>query len=76
MRGAFNQDRFPKLRNISFVPEPVACAHYTLREAWRQGREDSEDHLRFRKNDCFIVVDAGGGTVVRLGSTLVELEVI
>ncbi|KAK4186242.1 putative heat shock protein family 70 protein [Podospora australis] len=57
VRAAFNSERFPHLKNVSFVPEPVACAHYTLREAWR------ENHLRFRKNDCFIVVDAGGGTV-------------
>jgi len=72
--ATFNESLFPKLRNISFVSEPEACAHYTLREAWQR------DHIRFRKvphhvppgstyvclhgqNDCFIVVDAGGGTV-------------
>ncbi|KAK4178783.1 putative heat shock protein family 70 protein [Triangularia setosa] len=57
VRAAFNHDLFPNLENISFVPEPVACAHFTLREAWKNNR------VRFRKNDCFIVVDAGGGTV-------------
>ncbi|KAK0665366.1 putative heat shock protein family 70 protein [Cercophora samala] len=57
VRAAFNHDLFPKLENISFVSEPVACAHFTLREAWKNNR------VRFRKNDCFIVVDAGGGTV-------------
>ncbi|CAK7244917.1 MAG: hypothetical protein STHCBS139747_006480, partial [Sporothrix thermara] len=50
-------DRFPTIRNVSFVSEPEACAHYTLRAAQKM------DHARFRKNDCFIVVDAGGGTV-------------
>ncbi|KAK1754394.1 hypothetical protein QBC47DRAFT_383808 [Echria macrotheca] len=55
--ASFNEDLFPKIRNISFVSEPEACAHYTLREAWQK------DHIRFRKNDCFIVCDAGGGTV-------------
>ncbi|KAK4225797.1 hypothetical protein QBC38DRAFT_251921 [Podospora fimiseda] len=57
VRAAFNSDRFPQLNNISFVPEPVACAHYTLREAWQN------DQVEFNRNDCFIVVDAGGGTV-------------
>ncbi|KAK4197073.1 putative heat shock protein family 70 protein [Triangularia verruculosa] len=57
VRAAFNHDLFPKLENISFVSEPVACAHFTLREAWKNNR------VRFRNNDCFIVVDAGGGTV-------------
>lgn len=57
VRAAFNADRFPQLKNISFVPEPVACAHYTLREAWQT------DEVQFNRNDCFIVVDAGGGTV-------------
>ncbi|ERS97679.1 hypothetical protein HMPREF1624_05850 [Sporothrix schenckii ATCC 58251] len=50
-------DRFPTIRNVSFVSEPEACAHYTLRAAQKM------DHARFRKGDCFIVVDAGGGTV-------------
>ncbi|CAK7208180.1 hypothetical protein SEUCBS140593_000086 [Sporothrix eucalyptigena] len=50
-------DRFPTIRNVSFVSEPEACAHYTLRAAQKV------DHARFRKGDCFIVVDAGGGTV-------------
>ncbi|CAK7228219.1 hypothetical protein SCUCBS95973_006807 [Sporothrix curviconia] len=50
-------DRFPTIRNVSFVSEPEACAHYTLRAAQKI------DHARFRKGDCFIVVDAGGGTV-------------
>ncbi|KAK0740411.1 hypothetical protein B0T18DRAFT_440099 [Schizothecium vesticola] len=54
---AFNDYRFSKIRDISFVSEPEACAHYTLRVAWQEG------HLKFRKNDCFVVVDAGGGTV-------------
>ena len=50
-------DRFPTIRNVSFVSEPEACAHYTMRAAQKV------DHGRFRKGDCFIVVDAGGGTV-------------
>ncbi|KAK3315478.1 hypothetical protein B0H66DRAFT_577277 [Apodospora peruviana] len=68
VRAAFNQDLFPKIRNVSFVTEPEACAHYTLREAWR------EDHLRFRKNDCFIVVDAGGGTVDLASYKVVSMD--
>ena len=41
--ATFNEYLFPKIRNISFVSEPEACAHYTLREAWQR------DHIRFRK---------------------------
>ncbi|KAK0634343.1 hypothetical protein B0T17DRAFT_611370 [Bombardia bombarda] len=69
VRAAFNKDLFAKIRNISFVTEPEACAHYTLREAWR------EDHLRFRRNDCFIVVDAGGGTVDLASYKVVSMDV-
>ncbi|KAK5661328.1 hypothetical protein OQA88_11223 [Cercophora sp. LCS_1] len=57
IRSTFNEDRFARIRHVSFVTEPEACAHYTLRDAWQQ------DHVRFKKNDAFIVVDAGGGTV-------------
>ncbi len=55
--AAFSTRVFPMLRNVSFVSEPEACAHYTLRAAQRA------DHGRLRRGDCFIVVDAGGGTV-------------
>ncbi|KAK3386605.1 hypothetical protein B0H63DRAFT_520692 [Podospora didyma] len=68
VRAAFNQDLFPKIRDIAFVSEPEACAHYTLREAWK------EDHLRFRRNDCFIVVDAGGGTVDLASYKVVSMD--
>ncbi len=61
-------NRFPTIRNVSFVSEPDACAHYTLRAAQKV------DHARFRKGDCFIVVDAGGGTVVSTCSWLVQDE--
>ncbi|KAK3939278.1 hypothetical protein QBC46DRAFT_388319 [Diplogelasinospora grovesii] len=57
VRAAFNPDIFPTIRNIQFVTEPEACAHYTLQVA------QTNDNWSFRKNDCFIVVDAGGGTV-------------
>ncbi|KAK3370874.1 hypothetical protein B0T24DRAFT_650103 [Lasiosphaeria ovina] len=68
VRAAFNYDLFPKIRDIAFVSEPEACAHYTLREAWRK------DHLRFRRNDCFIVVDAGGGTVDLASYKVVNMD--
>ncbi|KAB5585602.1 hypothetical protein GE09DRAFT_1166380 [Coniochaeta sp. 2T2.1] len=55
--AAFNTSRFPKLRSISFVSEPEACAHFTLRAA------QNKDRGRLKRNDCFVVVDAGGGTV-------------
>ncbi|KAM7220175.1 hypothetical protein V8F06_004503 [Rhypophila decipiens] len=37
--------------------EPEACAQYTMRIAQDQGMTG------FRKGECFVVVDAGGGTV-------------
>lgn len=57
IRASFNTDLFPTIRDVFFVNEPEACAHFTLREPWRQRRGP------FKKNDCFIVIDAGGGTV-------------
>ncbi|KAK3396747.1 hypothetical protein B0T20DRAFT_355975 [Sordaria brevicollis] len=68
VRLAFEPGLFPKIRNFSFVSEPEACAHYTLREAMR------EDRVNFRKNDCFIVVDAGGGTVDLASYKVVSLD--
>ncbi|KAH7625276.1 hypothetical protein B0T09DRAFT_352661 [Sordaria sp. MPI-SDFR-AT-0083] len=68
VRAAFKADLFPKIRNFSFVSEPEACAHYTLREAMR------EERVNFRRNDCFIVVDAGGGTVDLASYKVVSLD--
>lgn len=36
--STFNTSRFPKLRSISFVSEPEACAHFTLRAAQNKDR--------------------------------------
>ncbi|KAK3683332.1 hypothetical protein B0T22DRAFT_245329 [Podospora appendiculata] len=80
VRAAFNADLFPKIRDISFVSEPEACAHFTLREEFRQNEGEnpdankSEKHAKFRKNDCFIVVDAGGGTVDLASYKVVSLD--
>ncbi|KAI0125388.1 hypothetical protein BJ170DRAFT_501363 [Xylariales sp. AK1849] len=42
---------------IRMVTEPEACAQYAMKDA-------NEDVIRsLRKDECFIVVDAGGGTV-------------
>lgn len=68
VRATFDDTLFKKVRNISFVSEPEACAHYTLREAWKT------QHIRFRKNDCFIVVDAGGGTVDLASYKVVDID--
>jgi len=57
IRASFNADLFPTIRDVLLVNEPEACAHFTLREPWRQRRGP------FKKNDCFIIIDAGGGTV-------------
>ena len=44
--------------NLMLATEPEACAHYTMRVAQDQGMTG------FIKGECFVVVDAGGGTVV------------
>jgi hypothetical protein len=46
-----------KLGNIYLATEPEACAHYTMRSGQDEGIRS------LRRGDCFMVVDAGGGTV-------------
>lgn len=43
---------------LMLATEPEACAQYTMRVAQDLGM------TRFMRGECFIVVDAGGGTVV------------
>ncbi|KAF6797596.1 Chaperone protein DnaK [Colletotrichum sojae] len=55
--------------HVRLTTEPEACAQYTMRNAQNEGI------ARLRKGDCFVVVDAGGGTVVRganCGATCID----
>ncbi|KAK3319151.1 hypothetical protein B0H66DRAFT_498128, partial [Apodospora peruviana] len=55
-RAIFSEmDRRPG--NIMMTTEPEACAQYTMRVALDQGMTG------LRLKECFVVVDAGGGTV-------------
>ncbi|KAM7182876.1 hypothetical protein V8F20_012817 [Naviculisporaceae sp. PSN 640] len=58
--GAFKRvftEMEDKPGKLMMATEPEACAQYTMRIAQEQGMS------RFIKGECFIVVDAGGGTV-------------
>lgn len=57
-RAGFNRVNFPKLEDVMFITEPEAAALYTARH-YRD--EKAEEFLR--KNQYFILCDAGGGTV-------------
>ncbi|KAK4206920.1 hypothetical protein QBC37DRAFT_406681 [Rhypophila decipiens] len=54
---AFSKSVFPTVRSISLCTEPEACALYTALTA------SAVDGCRLHNGDCFIVCDAGGGTV-------------
>ncbi|KAI9786203.1 MAG: hypothetical protein M1839_007613 [Geoglossum umbratile] len=55
--GAFPQGMFPTLRDISFTSEPEACALYTIQDLI------TNDRNPLIPGECFVVCDAGGGTV-------------
>ncbi|KIW07011.1 uncharacterized protein PV09_01906 [Verruconis gallopava] len=56
-KAGFNEKTFPKLEDVMFVTEPEAAAIYTA----RYYEELNEQFLK--EDECFILVDAGGGTV-------------
>ncbi|KAJ8111356.1 hypothetical protein OPT61_g6033 [Boeremia exigua] len=56
--AGFNRINFPSLEDIMFITEPEAAALYTARH-YRD--EKAEEFLR--EGQCFILCDAGGGTV-------------
>lgn len=56
-RAGFNKKTFPKLKNMILVTEPEAASYYTALD----NREAGNDILK--KDEIFILCDAGGGTV-------------
>ncbi|KAF4631943.1 hypothetical protein G7Y89_g6187 [Cudoniella acicularis] len=56
--AGFDKRNFPGLREITLMSEPEAAALHTAR--WMLDRED-DDALVI--GDCFVICDAGGGTV-------------
>ncbi|KAI9868849.1 MAG: hypothetical protein M1813_004700 [Trichoglossum hirsutum] len=63
--GAFHGGMFPTLRDFYFTSEPEACALYTAQDLVKK------DRCPLIPGECFILCDAGGGTV-DLVSYLVE----
>ncbi|KAH8656646.1 hypothetical protein BGZ60DRAFT_567767 [Tricladium varicosporioides] len=55
--GAFNHHLFPRRRHIYLVSEPEACALYILQDSIAKGKNT------LISGDCFVLCDAGGGTV-------------
>ncbi|KAH0538333.1 hypothetical protein FGG08_005068 [Glutinoglossum americanum] len=66
-RAGFNKDTFPKLTEMLLVSEPEAAAIYTARYLKELHGADF-----LKKDECFALCDAGGGTVVR-GAHLQEV---
>lgn len=57
-KAGFNEQYFPSLRATLMVAEPEAAAIYTLRSL-----KDSKTGEDILPGDCFVLCDAGGGTV-------------
>ncbi|OAP64492.1 hypothetical protein AYL99_00464 [Fonsecaea erecta] len=56
--AGLNQSYFPRLSTIMFITEPEAAAIYTARYL-----KDEINEIFLKPNSCFILCDAGGGTV-------------
>lgn len=73
--AGFNQEAFPRLKDVIVVTEPEAAAAYTARQL---REEEGRDFLKVNSpthktncntyplqvGECFVLCDAGGGTVV------------
>lgn len=70
MRGAgFNESNFLKLNDIIMVSEPKAAAIYAARYL---KEEMGRDFLKV--GECFVLCDAGGGTVDCVSYKVKQLE--
>jgi hypothetical protein len=58
MDAGFNKTNFPRLHRYVMVAEPEAAAIYTARYLQEQGSKG------LKSGECFILCDAGGGTVI------------
>ncbi|KAK5653400.1 hypothetical protein OQA88_8885 [Cercophora sp. LCS_1] len=67
--GAFSKKMFPTRRNIYLVPEPEACAVFTVQDMLNNSGSNT-----LIPGDCFVVCDAGGGTVDLVTYCLEEVE--
>ncbi|KAF2168394.1 hypothetical protein M409DRAFT_53083 [Zasmidium cellare ATCC 36951] len=73
-KAGFNSEQLPTLKDIMVVSEPEAAALFTAQDLKDQGTDFLQE------NHCFILCDAGGGTVdavayqVKKVKPLLELE--
>ncbi|KAH6665947.1 hypothetical protein B0J14DRAFT_203950 [Halenospora varia] len=68
-KAGFNKTRFPLLRDVMMVTEPEAAAVYTARFL---KKEMGANFLKI--GECFVLCDAGGGTVDVVSYKVVQLE--
>ncbi|KUJ14621.1 actin-like ATPase domain-containing protein [Mollisia scopiformis] len=67
--AGFNELTYPNLENIIMVTEPVAAAIYTARHL----KEDKKVEF-LKEGECFVLCDAGGGTVDCVSYKVTQLE--
>ncbi|KAF8851719.1 hypothetical protein BDZ45DRAFT_730704 [Acephala macrosclerotiorum] len=68
-KAGFNEDNFPQLSKMLLVSEPEAAAIYTARH---MKEKMGKDFLRV--GECFVLCDAGGGTVDLVSYKVKQLE--
>lgn len=67
-KAGFNKQTFPKLKDIIRVTEPEAASYFTA-------LDNREAHNNFlKRNEVFILCDAGGGTVDVIAYAVKSLE--
>ncbi|KAH7078751.1 hypothetical protein BKA63DRAFT_591475 [Paraphoma chrysanthemicola] len=66
--AGFNERNFPQLGRYIMVSEPEAAAIYTARYMQEQAATS------LKKNECFILCDAGGGTVDAVGFKVKQIS--
>ncbi|KAF2495164.1 hypothetical protein BU16DRAFT_539159 [Lophium mytilinum] len=67
--AGFNEQNFPKLQDIIMVTEPEAAAMYTARYLKTKMQKDF-----LKIGECFVLCDAGGGTVDVVSYRVTNLE--
>ncbi|KAH7342511.1 hypothetical protein BKA65DRAFT_504250 [Rhexocercosporidium sp. MPI-PUGE-AT-0058] len=68
-RAGFNRMTFPNLKDLLLVSEPKAAAIYTARYL-----KEANGGNFLRQGECFVLCDAGGGTVDVVSYKVKQLE--
>ncbi|KAF2461821.1 hypothetical protein BDY21DRAFT_329742 [Lineolata rhizophorae] len=67
-KAGFNETHFPTLRKTYIITEPEAASYYILKSMHQKRNRD------VKVGDCFVVCDAGGGTVDLISYRVKQLE--